>query len=124
RIQRNQNDKEAQQTPRLTIDKDVTPKLDFVYSMKLRNSKDQIWIADYDVTRRFSARGLRQNDNSYRFQFQHDLFFGLTGVPAKSSTSSKTVKKIGTIQFSGDTRLTQKQLSAASGLKTAKAYDF
>ena len=124
RIEPNLIANEAEPTARLTVGKDITPKLDFVYSMNLRNSTDQIWIADYDITRRFSARGLRQNDNSYRFQFQHDLFFGLSGVQGKSSTSSKTVKKIGAIQFSGDTRLTQKQLSGASGLKTGKAYDF
>ena len=114
---------EAEPTARLTIGKDVTPKLDFVYSMNLRNSKDQIWIADYDVTRRFSARGLRQNDNSYRFQFQHDLFFGLTGVPAKPATS-KIERKIGSIQFSGNTHLTGNQLSSAAGLKAGNKYDF
>jgi outer membrane protein assembly complex protein YaeT len=114
---------EAEPTARLTLGKDITPKLDFVYSMNLRNSSDQIWIADYDLTRRFSARALRQPDASYRFQFQHGLLFGLTEVPS-TSTSSNIRRKIGAIQFIGATRLNQDQLSKAAGLKTGKTYDF
>ena len=114
---------EAEPTARLTIGKDITPQLDFVYSMNLRNSNDQIWIADYNITRRFSARGLRQSDDSYRFQFQHDVLFGLRGVPSKPTTSNVR-RKIGSIQFSGSTHLTEKQLSSAAGLKAGKTYDF
>lgn len=114
---------ETEPTARLTIGKDITPRLDFVYSMNLRNSNDQIWIADYDVTRRFSARGLRQEDSSYRFQFQHELLFGLRGVPPKPTTSNVR-RKIGSIQFLGGAGLTGKQLLSAAGLKTGKTYDF
>jgi outer membrane protein assembly complex protein YaeT len=114
---------EAEPTARLTIGKDITPKLDFIYSMNLRNSNDQIWIADYDVARRFSARGLRQPDASYRFQFQHDVLFGLAGLPSKTATPN-IHRKIGTIQFLGDAHLTEKQLSDFAGLKSGKTYDF
>src|SRR5215510_107544 len=123
RIEPNLVANEVEPTARLTLGKDITPKLDFVYSMNLRDSNDQIWITDYEFTRRFSARGLRQNDNSYRFQFQHDVFFGLHGEPPKSK-SSTTRGKIRSIQFLGETHLTQKQLANAAGLKTGKTYDF
>ena len=123
RIEPNLIAAEAEPTARLTMGKDITPQLNFVYSMNLRNSNDQIWIANYDITRRFSARGLRQNDSSYRFQFQHDVLFGLTGVGSKP-TASNIRRKIGSIQFSGNTHLTEKQLSSAAGLKTGQAYDF
>jgi len=113
---------ETEPTARLTLGKDITPQLDFVYSMNLRNSSDQIWIANYNITRRFSARGLRQNDNSNRFQFQHDVLFGLRDAP--QSTSSKMQRKIGAIQFSGDTQWTEQQLADIVGLKTGKTYDF
>src|SRR5262245_18101450 len=91
--------------------------------MNLRDSNDQIWLADYEFTRRFSARGLRQNDNSYRFQFQHDVLFGLTREPPKSRTST-TRPTLRSVQFLGDTHLSQKQLSSAAGLKAGKTYDF
>ena len=92
--------------------------------MNLRNSNDQIWIADYDITRRFSARGLRQNDSSYRFQFQHDVLFGLTWRAGQNPQHPMFEGKIGSIQFLGNTHLTEKQLSNAAGLKTGKTYDF
>jgi outer membrane protein assembly complex protein YaeT len=123
RIEPNLIANETEPTARLTIGKDITPELDFVYSMNLRDSNDQIWLADYEFTRRFSARGLRQNDNSYRFQFQHDVLFGLTGEPPKSRTST-TRPKIRSVQFLGETHLSQKQLSSAAGLKAGKTYDF
>jgi outer membrane protein assembly complex protein YaeT len=123
RIEPNLIANEVEPTARLTLGKDITPKLDFVYSMNLRDSNDQIWITDYEFTRRFSARGLRQNDNSYRFQFQHDVFFGLSRDPSKSRNST-TRGKIRSIQFLGETHLTQKQLANAAGLKTGKTYDF
>ena len=113
---------ETEPTARLTLGKDITPKLSLVYSMNLRNSSDQIWIADYNVTRRITTSGIRQEDNSFRLQAQHDLLFGLPDITTNNGTSIR--RKIGSIQFSGDTRLSAEKLSSVAGLKTGKSYDF
>jgi outer membrane protein assembly complex protein YaeT len=113
---------EEDPTARLTIGQDITPKLNLVYSMNLRNSSDQIWIVNYEITHRFTTSGLRQDDNTYRFQLQHDVMFGLPG--ASSKTTPRVLRKIGSIQFSGDTHLTPEQLSNAADLKSGKSYDF
>jgi outer membrane protein assembly complex protein YaeT len=113
---------EADATARLTLGKDITPKLSLVYSMNLRNSSDQIWIADYNVTRRITTSGIRQEDNSFRFQAQHDLLFGLPATGTNNATSVR--RKIGSIQFSGDTHLTAEKLASVTGLKTGRSYDF
>lgn len=123
RIEPNLIANEAEPTARLTIGKDITPQLDFIYSMNLRNSNDQIWIADYEFTPRFSARGLRQNDSSYRFQFQHDFRFGLGEEPSKRQTPENR-GRIRSVRFLGETHFTEKQLASAAGLKVGKAYDF
>jgi hypothetical protein len=97
--------------------KDITPQLNFVYSMNLRNSNDQIWIANYDITRRFSARGLRQNDSSYRS-------FSTTSVWADwrlKTYGFQYSRKIAHPIF-GQHPLDGKHLSAA-GLKPG-SYDF
>ncbi|MCP5119024.1 MAG: hypothetical protein GY953_50110, partial [bacterium] len=52
---------------RLTIGQDITDVLRFVYSMNLVDPVDQIQILEYDVTKRFLARGTRQQDNTARF---------------------------------------------------------
>jgi outer membrane protein assembly complex protein YaeT len=114
--------KEAEPTARLTLGKDITPDLNLVYSMNLRDSSDQIWIAEYDFTRRLSASGIRQDDNTFRVQAQHDLLFGLGDASTK--TTSTVRRKIGSIEFSGNTMLSTAKLSSAAGLKTGKTYDF
>ena len=123
RIEPNLIANEAEPTARLTMGKDITSQLNLVYSMNLRNSNDQIWIANYDITRRFSARGLRQNDNSYRFQFQHDVLFGLSGMTS-TRTASNPRRKIGSVRFSGNTHFTEEQLESSAGVKAGDNYDF
>jgi len=113
---------ETEPTARLTLGKDITPKLSLVYSMNLRDSSDQIWVAEYDVTRRISTSAIRQEDNSFRVQAQHDLLFGLPSTDGKATTSVR--RRIGSIQFSGNTHLSTGKLSSAVGLKTGKSYDF
>jgi outer membrane protein assembly complex protein YaeT len=113
---------EADATARLTLGKDITPELSLVYSMNLRDSSDQIWIADYNVTRRITTSGIRQKDNSFRLQAQHDLLFGLPDTATNNSTSVR--RKIGSIQFTGETHVTAEKLSSVAGLKTGKSYDF
>jgi len=113
---------EENPTARLTLGKEITPKLNLVYSMNLRDSSDQMWIAEYNVTRRITTSGVRQEDNSFRVQAQHDLLFGLSGTTEKSTPAVR--RKIGAIQFSGDTHFSPEKLSSTAGIKTGKTYDF
>src|SRR4029079_12130798 len=72
---------ETDPTARLTIGQDVTDQVKLVYSTNLADSNDQIWVAEYDVTRRFQIRAVREReDDSYRGDFRHDVRFG--GDPA------------------------------------------
>ena len=113
---------EAQPTARLTLGKDVTPKLNLVYSMNLRDSNDQQWIVNYNFYRRLTSSALRQGDNTYRLQVQHSILFGLPGAPSKNT--SRIQKRIGAIQFTQDTPYTNAELSHTAKLKTGKFYDF
>ncbi|HEU4694092.1 MAG TPA: translocation/assembly module TamB domain-containing protein [Vicinamibacterales bacterium] len=76
---------ESDPSARLTVGQNLTDDLKLVYSTNLTDSNDQIWVAEYDVTRRFQTRGVRQEDNSYRFDFQHDVRFG--GLPEPRRTA-------------------------------------
>ena len=107
---------------RLTLAKDITPQLSLIYSMNLQDSSDQMWVAEYNITRRVTTSAIMQDDNSFRVQAQHDLMFGLPGAPTKGATPVK--RRIGSIQFAGDTNLSQEKLSKTAGLKTGKTYDF
>jgi len=67
---------EADPSARLTLGQTLTNNLKVVYSTNLADSNDQIWIVEYDLTRRFQARAVWQNDGSYRVDFRRDVRFG------------------------------------------------
>ena len=114
---------EANPTARLTVGQDITRRLNLVYSMDLVNSGDQIWIAEYDLTKRFVTRGIKQQDNSYRLEFRHDFQFG--GAPgARTVTVRAAKRRVGTVAFTGNTYFTTAELRDRFKLKPGKPYDF
>jgi outer membrane protein assembly factor BamA/autotransporter translocation and assembly factor TamB len=85
---------EADPSARLTLGQELTDELKLVYSTDLTNSSDQIWMAEYDVTRRFQTRGVRQSDASYRVDFQHDVRFGGQASPRRERRERPTVASV------------------------------
>ena len=85
---------EADPGARLTVGQDLTDDLTLVYSTDLTDSGDQIWVAEYDLTRRFQTRAVRQSDNSYRLDFRHDLRFGGEPAPRRRPRQRPTVAAV------------------------------
>ena len=116
---------EAEPTARLTLGQQLTSKLGLVYSVNLRNSSDQIWVGTFDVTKRFQTRVVRQSDNSFRFQFQHDIELG--GVaPPESAKKGRKALRIGEIevQVPDGSPQDSDRFRARLGLKSGKPFDF
>ncbi len=100
---------------------DLTDDLKLVYSTNLTDSNDQIWVAEYDVTRRFQTRGVRQEDSSYRFDFQHDVRFGGQPEPRRTMRVKPTVSEVTvTVPSGADEAAVRK----AFGVKVDDSYDF
>ena len=59
---------ETDPSARLTVGQELTDDLKLVYSTNLTDSNDQIWVAEYDVSRRFQTRGVRQEDSTLSFR--------------------------------------------------------
>ena len=53
---------EADPGARLTVGQDLADDVRLIYSTDLVNSSDQIWVTEYDVTRQFVSRAVRQSD--------------------------------------------------------------
>ncbi len=121
RIEPNLIANESNPGARLTVGQDLTKDFRFIYSMNLANSSDQIYVAEYDVTRRFLARGIRQNDNTYRFEARHDLQFGGQAPPRPAA---KTGRRVGEILFHGEKIFPDKQLADRFKIKPGKPFDF
>jgi outer membrane protein assembly complex protein YaeT len=115
---------ESEPGARLTVAQDITPRLNLSYSVNLVDSSDQIWAAQYDLTRLFTTRAVKQSDNSYRFEMRHRMSFG--GVPLFPGTVSTAARKqvIGGVEFSGSPYFPPEQLSDRLKLKAGDKYDF
>ena len=112
---------ETDPSARLTVGQSVTDELKLVYSTNLTDSNDQIWIAEYDVTRRFQTRGVRQEDNSYRLDFRHDVRFGGQPEPRRSKRVQPEVAEVAVKVPSGvDEAVVRKEF----GIKAGDHYDF
>jgi outer membrane protein assembly complex protein YaeT len=85
---------------RITITQDFTRTLRLMYSMNLSDSNDQIWVTEYDLSRHFTTRAVKQSDNTYRGEFRHDIRFG---GPSTEESAARGVPApvISSVQFIG-----------------------
>ncbi len=109
---------------RLTVGQDITSRLTLIYSMNLVDSGDQIYIADYAVTPRLNARGVKQEDNTYRFEFGHELRFGEETARAPRTGIFARRPTVGEVVFEGLSPFTEQQLAGRLGVREGGAYSF
>jgi outer membrane protein assembly complex protein YaeT len=112
---------EANPSARLTIGQELTDDLKLVYSTSLTDPDDQIWVAEYDVTRRFESRAIRQSDNSYRLELRHDVRFGGRPEPRRIPRTRPIVQAV---TINSDAPLNQAELLDMLDLEEGKPYDF
>jgi outer membrane protein assembly complex protein YaeT len=121
RVEPNLIANEADPSARLTVGQDLTDDLSLVYSTDLVNSSDHIWIAEYDVSRQFSTRAVRQSDDSYRFDFRHDVRFGGTPEPNRGR---RTKQRVASVAISGQPGIGEAEIRRRFKLKAGDKYDF
>jgi len=113
---------ETDPTARLTVGQNVTDQVKLVYSTNLADSEDQIWVAEYDVTRRFQMRGVREReDDSYRVDFRHDVRFGGSPAPRREVRRRPTITSL---TVASDGAFDEARLRKLFKLKEGDAYDF
>ncbi len=113
---------EANPSARLTVGQEISPKLNLIYSMNLIDSSDQIYIGEFDVTRRFTTRGTRQSDGSFRGDFQHNLLFG--GLPDPKKAQRRENRRIARIDIQGITYFPEEKIASKLKVKEGQKYDF
>ncbi len=113
---------ETDPTARLTVGQNVTDQVKLIYSTNLADSNDQIWVAEYDVSRRFQMRGVRErDDDSYRVDFRHDLRFGGDPAPRRELRHRPTIQ---TLTVTSDNGLDEATLRKLFKLKIGEPYEF
>jgi outer membrane protein assembly complex protein YaeT len=123
---------ESDPTARLTVGQDITRRLGLVYSMNLADSGDQIYVAEYDVTRRFTTRAIHETaprgdsetGAKYRFELRHDLRLGgaSTGEPDRAPRMER--REVRNLIWSGSFPFTEAQLAERFGIRSGDRYDF
>ena len=94
RIEPNLIANEANPSARLTVGEDITTNVELIYSVDLTDSSDQIWVAEYEVTRRLQTRVVRQNDDSYRLDVNHDVRLGGRPAPARALRQRPKIESV------------------------------
>ncbi|HEX5107881.1 MAG TPA: translocation/assembly module TamB domain-containing protein [Vicinamibacterales bacterium] len=107
---------------RLTVGQDLSDDVRLIYSTDLANSSDQVWVAEYDVTRQFVSRAVRQSDASYRLDLNHDLRFG--GAPEPRRADRRDKRRISSITIEGDTVVGEAEVRKRFGLSAGDRFDF
>ncbi len=119
---------------RLTVAEDITRKLEVVYSMNLVDSSDQIYLAEYDLSKRFAARVShytnvrispgQQNANLYRFDFSHRLLLGGGPNTGEVRASQREKPGIANVSFTGHHVLPLSLLADKFDVKAGQKFDF
>jgi outer membrane protein assembly complex protein YaeT len=122
RIEPNLIASETDPTARLTLGQNITRNLRLIYSMDLVNSSDQIYVAEYDISRRFTTRGVRQSDGSFRGDFRHEVQFG--GQPQSRRGQKREQRRIGNVSIVGNKYFTDLKLADKLDVETGDKYDF
>jgi outer membrane protein assembly complex protein YaeT len=115
---------ESDPTARLTVGQDITNALEFIYSMNLANSSEQIWRVNYQVTPRLDARATKQDDNTYRFDFQHDVRWGQRAPVSRTGTASRSQQSVGAVGFTGNPNFPRETLQDRFKIEPGDRYDF
>jgi outer membrane protein assembly factor BamA len=112
---------ETDPSARLTVGQELTDELQLIYSTDLADSSDQVWVARYDVTRRFQANAVRQPEGNYRVDFRHDVRFGGRPSPRRLPRARP---RIATLDVVADGVLPEAELRDRFGLEAGDAFDY
>jgi outer membrane protein assembly complex protein YaeT len=122
RVEPNLIANEADPSARLTVAQELTDELRLVYSTDLTDSNDQIWVARYDVTRRFQTNAVRQPDSSYRLDFRHDVRFGGRPSPRRTARTPLVVSSVD-VAVTG-AGLNEAELRERIGYRAGDSFDY
>lgn len=108
---------------RVTVTHDFSQAFRIMYSTNLTDSGDQIWVGEYDLTRAFTTRLVKQSDNTYRGEFRHDVQFGAASNFQPSTLVGTRKPKVNSVTFTGESTFGEDVLAKKFKVKVGKNYD-
>jgi outer membrane protein assembly complex protein YaeT len=132
RIEPNLIAPDANPGARLTIGQELLRGLELIYSVNLADSSDQIYIAEYYLTRRLLMRALHQTQPEtrgfdqragYRFELRHDVQFGGEPTVAPLPTD-RDRPRIRAVTFSGEPGYPLEKIRDRFRVEPGQRHDF
>lgn len=116
----------SQENPeaRLTVGQHITPELELILSQSLKNSQYTTVILNYHPRQDVNLRVAKHDDDSYRFDVQHEVRFGLPEKPAtpegKREDRSRPVRSL---VLEGNLGLDERTVRRSLKLSPGKRFD-
>lgn len=117
----------AQENPeaRLTVGRHITPELEFILSQNLKQSQSTTVILNYKPLREINLRSVKQDNDAYRFDAQHEIRFGLAKKPVpppgKKEGRSRVIESVA---LGGNLELDESTVRRGLKLSPGKRFDF
>ncbi|MFZ2053303.1 MAG: outer membrane protein assembly factor BamA [Candidatus Aminicenantales bacterium] len=117
----------SQENPeaRLTVGRHITPELEFILSQNLKQSQYTTVILNYKPLREINLRAVKQDNDAYHFDVQHEVRFGLAKKPVpppgKKEGRSRVVKNL---VLEGKLGLDESTVRRSLKLSPGKHFDF
>ncbi|MGB7294487.1 MAG: translocation/assembly module TamB domain-containing protein [Candidatus Aminicenantales bacterium] len=116
----------SQENPeaRLTVGQHITPELELVLSQSLKNSQNTTAILNYKPRREINLRAAKHDDDSYRFDIQREVRFGLPGEPAPlQGRREGRSRLVGSLVLEGNLGLDERTVRRSLKLSPGKRFD-
>ncbi|MBN2409361.1 MAG: outer membrane protein assembly factor BamA, partial [Candidatus Aminicenantes bacterium] len=116
----------SQENPeaRLTVGQHITPELELILSQSLKNSQYTTVILNYNPRRDVNLRAAKHDDDSYRFDVQHEVRFGLPGktVPLEGGKEDRG-RLVRSLAVEGNLGLDERTVRRSLKLSPGKRFD-
>jgi outer membrane protein assembly complex protein YaeT len=115
----------SQENPeaRLSVGQHITPELELILSQNLKQSQYTTVILNYKPLREINLRAVKQDNDAYHFDIQHELRFGLAEKPAKPP-EKKAGQVVKNIVFEGNLGLDESAVRRRLKLSPGKRFNF
>jgi outer membrane protein assembly complex protein YaeT len=106
---------------RLTFGKDVTRKVELVFSQDLKDSGKLTWIVGYRPRSNIELQFVSQDNESLIYGFRHDVTIG---GPAVKPPTIRRIGKIASVRFTGTPGVPEQTLRRDLDQTPGKVFDF
>jgi hypothetical protein len=118
----------AEENPeaRITVGQHLSRRFELVFSQDLKDTRNQMWLANYNPFQNFNIQGIKRDNNDYNLAFRHEILFGLKRVSSHlpKDKPAEKVLLMGDVELAGDLGLPAGEIYQKLRWKSGKRFNF